>query len=249
MRFQQLYVREMKITKKIPRESYLSDLPAVRHLAEKGLVFTRPVSFFVGENGMGKSTLIEALAVAMGFNPEGGTINFQFSTAETHSDLYRYLTVAKGAVRHRDGFFLRAESFYNLASDIDRMDRESSFGVRLTDSYGGVSLHRQSHGESFLSLVKNRFGGRGLYILDEPEAALSPTGLMALLCQIQRLAGADSQLIIATHSPILMTFPGAEIFQLTGEGIQSVPYQQTEHFQVTKQFLNHPEKMLELLLK
>lgn len=243
------YVREIKISKEIPRESGLAALPVVRQLKTNGISFTRPVSFFVGENGVGKSTLIEALAISMGFNPEGGTVNFSFSTADSHSDLHRYLTVVKGPIRHRDGFFLRAESFYNLASDIDRMDREASFGGRLIDHYGGVSLHRQSHGESFLSLVKNRFGGHGLYILDEPEAALSPTGLMALICQFQRLVKEDSQLIIATHSPILMAFPGAEVFQLSEGGIQSLPYWQTEHFQLTRQFLNAPEKMLSLLLK
>ncbi|MCI9405791.1 MAG: AAA family ATPase [Oscillospiraceae bacterium] len=249
MTFRQLYVREMKISKKIPQDGYLAALPAVRYLENNSLVFTQQVSFLVGENGAGKSTLIEALAVAMGFNPEGGTINFRFSTADSHSELHRYLTVVKGPTRRRDGFFLRAESFYNLASDIDRMDEGSSLGSRLADSYGGVSLHRRSHGESFLSLIKNRFGGNGLYILDEPESALSPMGLMALLCQIQRLVAADSQLIIATHSPILMTFPGAEIFQLSNAGIQSVPYQQTEHFRITRQFLNAPEKMLCQLLE
>lgn len=249
MTFQELYVREIKISKKIPRESYLAALPAVRHLERSGLVFTRPVSFFVGENGAGKSTIIEALAVAMGFNPEGGTVNFRFSTADSHSDLHRYLTVVKGPTRRRDGFFLRAESFYNLASDIDRMDETPFSGGPLADSYGGVSLHRRSHGESFLAVIQNRFGGGGLYLLDEPESALSPMGLMSLICQIKRLADADSQLIIATHSPILMTFPGAEIFSLSEAGIQSVPYRQTEHFQITRQFLNEPEKMLRLLLE
>ena len=155
-----LYVRGLRISRRIPQDSYLSNLPAVRCLQEPNeLALTKRVAFLVGENGVGKSTLMEALAIAMGFNPEGGTINFRFSTADSHSELYRYLTVIKGASRRQDGFFLRAESFYNLASEIDRMDREPSLGGRVIDSYGGVSLHRQSHGESFLSLIENRFGG------------------------------------------------------------------------------------------
>ena len=155
-----LYVRGLRISRRIPQDSYLSNLPAVRCLQEPNeLALSKRVAFLVGENGVGKSTLMEALAIAMGFNPEGGTINFRFSTADSHSELYRYLTVIKGASRRQDGFFLRAESFYNLASEIDRMDREPSLGGRVIDSYGGVSLHRQSHGESFLSLIENRFGG------------------------------------------------------------------------------------------
>ncbi|MDD3193682.1 MAG: AAA family ATPase [Oscillospiraceae bacterium] len=248
--FSRLYVREIRISHEIPEESYLRDLPVVRHLlSTEGLALTRRVTFFVGENGVGKSTLIEALAIAMGFNPEGGTINFRFSTNDSHSDLYRFLTVGKGIRRQQDGFFLRAESFYNLASDIDQLDQPPSFGRSVIDSYGGVSLHHQSHGESFLSLVENRFGGHGLYILDEPEAALSPMRLMSLICRIHELVEKDSQFIISTHSPILMAFPGAEIFELSEKGIQSVPYQQTEHFQITRQFLNAPEKMLDYLLK
>ena len=245
-----LYVRGIRISRKLPQDSYLYRLPAVRCLQEPNeLTLRKRVTFFVGENGVGKSTLMEAIAISMGFNPEGGTINFRFATADSHSDLYRYLTVVKGALRRRDGFFLRAESFYNVASDIDRMDRESSLGRRVIDSYGGVSLHRQSHGESFLALMENRFGKNGLYLLDEPEAALSPMRLMSLICLIHRLAGEGSQFIISTHSPILMAVPDAEIFVLSENGIQSTPYQQTEHFLVTRQFLNAPEKMLSYLLK
>lgn len=133
------------------------------------------------ENGVGKSTLIEGIAVAMGFNPEGGTVNFSFSTKKSHSDLHEYLTVSRGYKRHKDGFFLRAESFYNVASNIDDMDSEPGFGPKIISSYGGVSLHKQSHGESFMALVQNRFYGNGLYILDEPEAALSPMRLMRLM--------------------------------------------------------------------
>ena len=242
------YLSGVKLRRELPEGSYLRRLPPVRYLmAGRELRFDRPVTFLVGENGSGKSTLLEAIAVACGFNPEGGTRNFRFATRETHSELGEYLTpVRKGY--HRDGFFLRAESFYNVASNIDEMDEGGGLGARVIDSYGGVSLHRQSHGESFLALVKNRFGGEGLYLLDEPEAALSPSRLLTLLCEVHRLVEHDSQLIIATHSPILMTYPNARLYQLGEEGIQTVDYQETEHYQLTKRFLDEPERMLHYLL-
>ena len=242
------YLKSLYIKEKPPEESYLSQLPVVKNLLKiKELPLTSDVTFLVGENGTGKSTLLEAIAVSTGFNAEGGTRNFRFSTADTHSDLSGYLTVVKG-VRPRDGFFLRAESFYNVASYIDRMDDEPSFGAQLIDSYGGVSLHEQSHGESFLALVKNRFGGSGIYLLDEPEAALSPSRQMTLMVLMNELVKNNSQFIIATHSPILMAFPGAQVVELTEDNIRTVPYRQTEHFQLTKRFLDNPEKMLEMLL-
>ena len=242
------YLSGVKLRRELPEGSYLRRLPPVRYLmAGRELRFDRPVTFLVGENGSGKSTLLEAIAVACGFNPEGGTRNFRFATRETHSELGEYLTpVRKGY--HRDGFFLRAESFYNVASNIDEMDEGGGLGAKVIDSYGGVSLHRQSHGESFLALVKNRFGGEGLYLLDEPEAALSPSRLLTLLCEVHRLVEHDSQLIIATHSPILMTYPNARLYQLGEEGIQTVDYQETEHYQLTKRFLDEPERMLHYLL-
>ena len=242
------YLSGVKLRRELPEGSYLRRLPPVRYLmAGRELRFDRPVTFLVGENGSGKSTLLEAIAVACGFNPEGGTRNFRFATRETHSELGEYLTpVRKGY--HRDGFFLRAESFYNVASNIDEMDEGGGLGAKVIDSYGGVSLHRQSHGESFLALVKNRFGGEGLYLLDEPEAALSPSRLLTLLCEVHRLVEHGSQLIIATHSPILMTYPNARLYQLGEEGIQTVDYQETEHYQLTKRFLDEPERMLHYLL-
>ena len=241
------YVKSIYLKSPPPAGSYLSELPVIRNLSRIGqLTFTSPVAFLVGENGTGKSTLLETVALSMGFNAEGGSRNFRFSTADTVSELSNYLTVVKG-VRPRDGFFLRAESFYNVASYIDRMDDEPSFGARLIDSYGGVSLHEQSHGESFLALVKNRFGGNGVYLLDEPEAALSPSRLMTLIVLIKELVEKDSQFIIATHSPMLMAFPGAQVIELTDGDIRTVSYRQTEHFQLTRRFLDNPEKMLRML--
>ena len=244
-----LYVREVRISKEIPGNNYLRRLPMVCSLQEMGgLSFQKRVTFIVGENGVGKSTLIEGLAVAMGFNPEGGTVNFNFATNNSHSDLHAYLTVSRGYKRHRDGFFLRAESFYNVASNIDEMDAESFTIPKVISNYGGVSLHKQSHGESFMALVENRFRGNGLYILDEPEAALSPMRLMRLMVCMQELVKKDSQFIISTHSPILMTFPNAEVLEITETGINPVNYKDTEHYIVTKRFMDAPEKIIENLL-
>ena len=246
----ELYITGIKLASSLPERSYLNDLPVIRHLKQmEVLPITKRVTFFVGENGVGKSTLVEAIAVAMGFNPEGGTINFNFSTEDSHSELYRHLTVCKGMKRHKDGFFLRAESFYNVATNIDALDAEGLGPVPLIESYGGVSLHKQSHGESFMSLVENRFGGNGLYIFDEPEAALSPARLMRLMYRMDELVKRQSQFIISTHSPILMAFPEAEVFVLTEEGISAVPYQETDHFRITREFMSAPEKMLRYLFE
>ncbi|MDE7218600.1 MAG: AAA family ATPase [Oscillospiraceae bacterium] len=243
------YIGAVKLTGELAQGSYLTELPVIQYLAQAGqLELTKPVTFFAGENGTGKSTLLEAIAVAYGFNPEGGTKNFNFSTEDSHSELWQALTLVKRGYAS-DGFFLRAESFYNVASNIDRMDREPSFGGRVVDSYGGVSLHHRSHGESFLALVQNRFGGQGVYLLDEPEAALSPTRQLTLLAQIDELVKEDSQFIIATHSPILMAYPGAEILEFSEKGIRSVAYRETEHYQVTRRFLEDPERMLRYLLE
>lgn len=243
-----LYIKEISIQKEIPKEDYINALPVVSFLKKHALTFEKPVSFLVGENGIGKSTLIEAIAISLGFNPEGGSKNFCFSTENSHSDLHEYLSVVKGIKRPLDGYFLRAESFYNVATNIDELDRAPAGAPAIIESYGGVSLHRQSHGESFMTLIEERFGGNGIYILDEPEAALSPMRLMRLLYNINRLVQKNSQFMISTHSPILMAFPNADVFEITETGIQKVSYQETEHYQVTKRFLEDPQRMLHYLL-
>lgn len=241
------FVEGVYLNAPLPESSYLAALPAVRAIGDREhrLKFTGPVTFLVGENGSGKSTILEAIAVACGFNAEGGTRNFQFSTEDTHSQLCQYLTVSRRGYP-RDGFFLRAESFYNAATYIDRMEREP-WGRGILDSYGGKSLHHQSHGESFLALVQNRFGGEGLYLLDEPEAALSPARQLTLLCEMHQLIEMGSQFIVATHSPILMAYPEARILLLDEEGIRPVAYKETEHYQLTKVFLENPERMIKRL--
>ncbi|MFD0588939.1 AAA family ATPase [Paenibacillus sp. GCM10027627] len=227
-------------------EQYPFSLQAVRELEE--LSFHPKVTYIVGENGTGKSTLMEAIAVALGFNAEGGTINFSFQTEETHSDLHQYIKPVRGTKRPKDGFFFRAESYYNLATNIDEMDREFAFGPPIITSYGGKSLHKQSHGESFFATFLHRFGGKGLYLLDEPEAALSPSRQMAFLARMHDLIRDDSQFIIATHSPIMLAYPESVIYELTPSGIRTTTWEETDHVAVTRQFLNHRERLLQQLL-
>ena len=247
MPLSELFVERLSLSEPVPEDRYYAQLPAVRALSEGGgLTLHSQVTFFVGENGSGKSTLLEAAAVKLGFNPEGGTANYLFSTHDSHGDLWKYLAVARGIHRPKTGYFLRAESFYNAASYLDELRELDSAALA---SYGGVSLHDQSHGESFLSLVEHRFGAEGLYLLDEPEAALSPVGQMKLLIRMRDLVRQGSQFLISTHAPILMTFPGAQVLELSGDGIREVAYEETEHFQITKQFLNAPERMLRALFE
>lgn len=213
-------------------------LPAVRALDR--LDIGAPVTIFVGENGSGKSTLIEAIAVAAGFNAEGGSKNFNFETRRTDSELRDHLKIARGTSREENGFFLRAETFYNVSSQIDDLGVE--------DHYGGASLHTVSHGESFLALVANRFWPRSLYIMDEPEAALSPQGQITLIAHLLRLVRQkDCQIIMATHSPILMAFPDAVIYQITADGIEKVALEETEHFRLYKGFISSPERVIKRL--
>jgi predicted ATPase len=196
---------------------------------------------------MGKSTLLEANAIAIGFNPEGGTFNFNFSTFDSHSPLTNYIKVIKGIEKPKDGFFLRAESFYNLASNIQDLDSVPG-GPQIIDSFGGVSLHDQSHGEAFFATSINRFRGNGIYLLDEPEAALSPLRQMSMLTRIHDLVNENSQFIIATHSPIIMSYPDASIFEFTEKGINECPLEETNHFKIMKQFFDDKNRMIHHLL-
>ena len=243
------YISEIIFDGGLDAQSYLYTLPVVQYLsAHRRLRLSSNVTFFIGENGTGKSTLLEAIAVAYGFNAEGGSIHFRFSTKTTHSVLWQHLTLGK-KVYAKDGFFLRAESLYNAATYIEELDEIPASSPPILTGYGGVSLHSQSHGESFLAAVHNRFGGHGLYILDEPEAALSPMRQLSLMAEIHRLVQNDSQLLIATHSPILMAFPDADIYLLTDDGIQKTTYEQTEHYLFTKRFLENPNKILRHLFE
>ncbi|VGO17339.1 hypothetical protein PDESU_05935 [Pontiella desulfatans] len=245
--FSSQFIREVLLRRELVEsfDRYPFSLPAVRSL--KSIELHPQVTFIIGENGTGKSTLLEAIAVAMGFNPEGGTANFSFSTRASHSELHDHLRISRGIEKPSDGFFLRAESFFNVATEIERMDAEPAFGPPVIDSYGGVSLHEQSHGESFLALVMNRFGGNGIYILDEPEAALSPQRQLTVLARMHDLVAERSQFLIATHSPIMMAYPGAWIYQCTPNGLERIEYRETEHYQVTHDFLANPERVFRQL--
>ena len=237
---EQLHIRGLSIDwDKIERYSYLREIESIAGLHH--LAFHKPVTFFVGENGSGKSTLLEAIAVAYGFNPEGGTRNYRFSTYDSHSELCEALSLIKGIHKPGWGYFLRAESFYNVATAEEEYSRE--LGGRP------ARFHQKSHGESLLAMAQTNFRANGVYLLDEPEAALSPQRQLTLLLEIVRCARAESQFIIVTHSPILLGIPDAEILSFDGGQIHACNYEDTESYQVTEMFINNREQILHQLLE
>jgi len=214
--------------------AYPFSIPAIRQV--DGLALNPRVTYLVGENGSGKSTLLEGIAVAAGFNAEGGSMNFNFSTRSSESSLGSALRLVRSVRRPRTGFFLRAESFFNVATTVE--------GLGVGDSYGGRSLHEQSHGESFIALAMHRFGPQGLYILDEPEAALSPLRQMSMLRRMHDLVGQGCQFVVATHAPILLAYPEAWIYELDENGLRRVEYDETSTVRVTRDFFNERERAL-----
>lgn len=222
---------------KVSEYSYLRRIPALHF--EEPLSFNKNIAFFVGENGTGKSTMLEAIAVAYGFNPEGGSLNYRFSTYDSHSELYHALKISKGFLKPVYSYFLRAESFYNVAS------KEEEYA---DSAHPSKKYHEKSHGESFLALAQGSFRPGGLYLLDEPEAALSPQRQLTLLIEMSRLATQGAQFIVATHSPILLGIPDAQILSFDDGEIHECEYEDTESYQVTEMFINNREYLLERLL-
>lgn len=233
------FIRELVLQQaQIPSfDAYPYNIPAVRQLDRLSL--NSSVTYFVGENGSGKSTFVEAIAIKAGFNPEGGSKNFNTASHPTESNLYQNLTLVRNPRREKTGFFLRAETMFNVATEIEQGGYHE---------YGWKNLHTRSHGEAFLWLMQNRFSQNGLYILDEPESALSPQRQLAALRLIHELVVCGSQFIIATHSPILMAYPDSTLYWLDEKGIQEKTLVETEHYQVTLDFLTQTKTFLHHLM-
>jgi predicted ATPase len=226
----------------IDTNAYPFSIPALRELSELDL--DPRVTFFVGENGSGKSTLVEAIAVAAGLNPEGGSRHVKMSTRASQSPLHRQMRLVRGVRRIRDGYFLRAESFFNVATYLEQLE-----DPRALAPYGGRSLHEQSHGESFIALISNRFGPDSFFVLDEPEAALSLRGVLALMRRMHDLVNEGSQFVISTHSPVLLGYPDATIYALSEGGIAKTGYEESEVFELTRSFLDDRSQFLRHLFE
>jgi len=236
----QLFLKALEMKKFNDLDFFPFNLPIIQKLNK--LVFNQSVTFFTGDNGTGKSTLLEAIAIELGFNPEGGSKNFRFSTHDSHSELSQYIRLVKGTSRPQDGYFLRSESFYNLLTEIDELK------LSTANYYGGQSLHNRSHGESVLTLLSRRLSGNGIYIFDEPESGLSPIGLFKFLILIDELVQKGSQIIIATHSPIILGYRNAEILEFKDDNISVVGYKETDVYGLYKRFLED-ENFIDELLK
>ena len=235
------YIREVRLVlERIPDPSkYPFSIPALKGM--EAISLDPRVTFLVGENGSGKSTVLEAVAIAAGFNAEGGSQNLRFANRPSESPLHEALRLVRGVRRPRTGFFLRAESFFNVASEVEK-------DPMILAAYGGQPLHEKSHGEAFLTLVNERFGDHGLYILDEPEAALSPQRQLGLMVAMHALVNRKCQFLVATHSPLLLAYPESIILQLSQDGVVPVRYEDTEHYALTRDFLLDREKYLRRLL-
>ncbi|QBP41970.1 AAA family ATPase [Paenisporosarcina antarctica] len=238
-------LRSVTIIKdKVNDRSYPFSIPSIK--GSNSITFTSEVTFFVGENGSGKSTLLEAIAYQCGFNTAGGGRNNMYEIKSSNSTLGEHIRLS-WLPKINQGFFLRAESFFHFASYLDQLSVDSPDIFR---SYGGKSLHEQSHGEAFFSLFNNRFGQKGIYLLDEPEAALSPARQLALLRIIRQLVKeGNSQFIIATHSPILLGYPESKILNFDTTPVSEIEYEDTDHYQIMKGFLNRRDLYLKELFK
>lgn len=236
-----MYIKDIRIKwEDIGVRSYIRGIPAIASIEE--LSFDKPVTFFVGENGSGKSTLLEAIAIAYGFNPEGGTKNYTFSTYDSHSELCDAVRLSKGYLRPQRAYFLRAESFYNVATKEEEYSKAGG-----GDGYIPKEFHKKSHGESFMEVVHSYFGPNGIYILDEPEAALSPQRQLTLLYEINRCVKAGSQFIIVTHSSIILGFPDADILCFDDGKLHKISYEETDSYKVTEMMINDRERVLNKL--
>jgi predicted ATPase len=237
------FIREVRLDTEQTEErrGHPWDLPAVAAL-EAGVVLDPSVTYLIGANGSGKSTLLEAVAVAAGMNAEGGSSNFRFETRSSHSELWRQIRLIRGSRRPQTDFFLRAESLFTTATYLEQLPHSP------LQAYGDVSLHEQSHGESFLAVMVNRFGPNGLYLLDEPEAALSTQNCLTCLRRIHELVRNGSQFIIATHSPIVLAYPEATIYECTERGLETIDYDDAEPVRLTRSFLDSRDRFLHELL-
>ena len=219
--------------------AYPFNIPAIASLDE--IRFNKGVTFFCGENGTGKSTLLEAVGIAFGFNPEGGSRNYTFSTKSTHSRLHEFIRLDRSIFRPQDGYFVRADTLFNLITETDALEDHLRY-------YGGVSLHARSHGESIMALISHRFGSQGFYMLDEPETGLSQSGQIALACELARLRDAGSQLIIATHSPILLALPGATVYQFE-EDVREIEAEDSLEWIMMQRFAEDPQAAMRAFAK